>query len=77
MATATRACTTGTDPAYGNHLNRLALSNKMDFAHQHGYELWVHAEKVPLLRHGLSGSQFGYNPGHSLIGIRALLELLA
>lgn len=46
MATATRACTGGEDSAYGNHLNALALANKLDFAHLHGYELWVHAEQV-------------------------------
>lgn len=46
VATATRACSGGEDPAYGNHLNALALANKLDFARLHGYELWVHAEKV-------------------------------
>jgi hypothetical protein len=46
VATATRFCDTGNDSDYGNHLNRLAVANKMDFVHLHGYELWVHDEQV-------------------------------
>ena len=46
MATATKTCEVGKDPEHGNYLNTMALANKLDFAHLHGYELWVHAERV-------------------------------
>ena len=46
VGTATRFCDTGNDSDYGNHLNRLAVANKLDFVHLHGFELWVHDEPV-------------------------------
>ena len=46
VGTATRFCDTGNDSDYGNHLNRLAIANKLDFVHLHGFELWVHDEPV-------------------------------
>ncbi len=46
VGTATRFCDTGNDSEYGNHLNRLAVANKLDFVHLHGCELWVHDEPV-------------------------------
>ncbi len=49
VGTATRFCDTGNDSEYGNHLNRLAVANKLDFVHLHGFELWVHDEPVRVL----------------------------
>ena len=47
MMTAVKGCT-GPGATEANHLNWASLAGKMDFAHLHGFELWLHSEKVPL-----------------------------
>ena len=62
VATATRFCDTGNDSDYGNHLNRLAVANKLDFVHLHGAELWVHDEPVRLQGDGVCNARFYFPP---------------
>lgn len=45
LATAVRPCK-GVNATEGNRLNWAALQNKLDFAHLHGYDIWVHGEQV-------------------------------
>lgn len=47
MMTAVKGCT-GPGATEANRLNWASLAGKMDFAHLHGFELWLHGEKVPL-----------------------------
>ncbi len=47
MMTAVKRCT-GPGATEANRLNWASLAGKMDFAHLHGFELWLHSEKVPL-----------------------------
>lgn len=45
MATAVKSCT-GPGSEEANRLNWASVAGKLDFAHLHGFELWLHHETV-------------------------------
>jgi hypothetical protein len=48
IASTVRRCD-GPDAGAANRLNWISVVNKLDYAHLHGVEFWLHAEQVHLL----------------------------
>jgi hypothetical protein len=38
----------GPGASIANRLNWVSVINKLDYAHLHGFEFWLHAEQVPI-----------------------------
>ena len=46
VASTVRRCE-GPGARVANRLNWASVANKLDYAHLHGFEFWLHAEQVP------------------------------
>lgn len=47
VASTVRRCE-GPGARIANRLNWVSVANKLDYAHLHGFEFWLHTEQVPI-----------------------------